>query len=112
MTKEECLNALEYLEKLEAEKDCCDEKSTVLNQLIFEHFDENGNVRAFANICVDEDKLIEICKEAAENVKEKFVDRYEKMLDKACEFLAESHVKESGWSNKDKWKEWLEKQVE
>ena len=39
LTKEECLKALGYLEKLEHEKDQCDEKSTVLNQLIFEHFD-------------------------------------------------------------------------
>lgn len=39
LTKEGCLKALEYLEKLEHEKDQCDEKSTVLNQLIFEHFD-------------------------------------------------------------------------
>lgn len=39
LTKEGCLKALGYLEKLEHEKDQCDEKSTVLNQLIFEHFD-------------------------------------------------------------------------
>lgn len=35
--------------------------------------------------------------------------KLEKALDKACEFLAESHVEESGWSSKDKWKEWAMK---
>lgn len=40
VTKEESLKALAYLENLEFEKDQCDAKSTVLNQLIFEHFDE------------------------------------------------------------------------
>lgn len=45
LNKEGCLKALEYLEKLEHEKDQCDEKSTVLNQLIFEHFNKNTLVK-------------------------------------------------------------------
>lgn len=35
----------------------------ILNQLIEEHFDKNGNVKVLANIVIDEDKMKEIIDE-------------------------------------------------
>lgn len=84
LTKEGCLKALEYLEKLEHEKDQCDEKSTVLNQLIFEHFDnpplymdeipkgiwiwDNVNKECIRSLgCVELDGIIYVKFERSEN---------------------------------------------
>lgn len=38
MTKEECKKALSKLQRLEYEESQCDEYSTVINELIYEHF--------------------------------------------------------------------------
>ena len=39
-------------------------------------------------------------------------DKYEKALDKICDFLARGHTEESGWNDKDKWKEWCLNEID
>lgn len=73
LSKEECEKALEHLIECKQRKLCdkCKFKlrctmsndELVINQLIEEHFDKNGNVKVLANIVIDEDKMKEIIDE-------------------------------------------------
>lgn len=84
LTKEECEKALEVLD-CKAHYGCdkgysqdeelckiCENKDfiemDVLDQLIKEHFDKNGNVRAIANIVIDEEKMKELINDAIKNI--------------------------------------------
>lgn len=84
LTKEECEKALEVLD-CKAHYGCdkgysqdeelckiCENKDfiemDVLEQLIKEHFDKNGNVRAIANIVIDEEKIKELINDAIKNI--------------------------------------------
>lgn len=120
MTSNKYKDALAYLRNSvvvtdHKQKERVNQCTELLQELIDIRFDESGNLKAFATIIIDEGKMIEICKEAAENIKEQLVDRYEKMLDKACEELENlSYVKGIGQvgRNYKEWREQLEKQVE
>ena len=52
----------------------------VLQELIDKCIDEKGNLKVFASICIDEDKMKKICKESIENFKDQFIDSYEDLL--------------------------------
>ena len=83
LTKEECEKALEVLD-CKAHYGCdkgysqdeelckiCENKDfiemDVLEQLIKERFDDNGNVRAIANIVIDKDEIKETVKEMVDD---------------------------------------------
>ena len=59
LSKEECEIALENA----VDTGIIKKDWNVLNQLIEEHFDKNGNVKVLANIVIDEDKMKEIIDE-------------------------------------------------
>ena len=59
LNKEECEIALENA----VDAGVITKDWKILNQLIEEHFDKNGNVKVLANIVIDEDKMKEIIDE-------------------------------------------------
>lgn len=73
MTKEECENALNSLrifslQNLNADLRVVTKSNQVIETLIKEHFNDNGNVRAIANIVIDEDKMKEMINDGINNI--------------------------------------------
>lgn len=65
------------------QKERVNQYTEVLKELIDKTIDEKGNLKVFASICIDEDKMKKICHEAFEKFKEQFVDSCKELLDKA-----------------------------
>lgn len=65
------------------QKERVNQCTEVLHDLIDKCIDEKGNLKVFASICIDEDKMKKICHDAFEEFKEQFVDSYEDLIDKA-----------------------------
>lgn len=107
LTKEMCLNALETMDYPSEEWD-------IIEQLINQHFDENGNVKAFANICFDEEKMREICHEAVVGILKPIINDYENKLDFIYDILKEISDRNGKIivTSKKEWREWLQKAVE
>lgn len=69
LTKQECEESLDNVAYIDY--GCCDSETydksvKILNELIDHHFDEKGHI--IAKVCIDEEKLKEIVKEAVRNL--------------------------------------------
>ena len=71
------------------QKERVNECIEVLHDLIDKCIDEKGNLKVFASICVDEDKMKKICEESIEKFKEQFIHSYEELLEKATPMKVE-----------------------
>lgn len=76
-TKDECLKALQGLRMLESTENfkkwgqvAPQIKCDVMERLINKHFDEKGNVKVFAKIVFDEDKMKKLVNKAKEQIDE------------------------------------------